>query len=45
MKDSPTENPLGAWMRRAWRRLSCRHNWDPIYHSYHCAKCGTWSYD
>ena len=34
-----------SMLARWWKRLLCRHHWDPVYHSYHCEKCGAWSYD
>lgn len=41
-EDNPSKDSMLA---RWWKRLWCRHNWDPVYHSYHCEKCGAWSYD
>lgn len=42
---SELTSDLRTWLAAFWKRLACRHNWDPIYHSYHCEKCGAWSHD
>lgn len=31
------------WMIRRW--FLCQHDWEPVYHSYQCRKCGGWNYD
>lgn len=36
-----SETVLTRW----WRRLWCRHDWKPVYHSYYCPKCEARSYD
>lgn len=32
-------------IERAWKRLRCKHQWQPVYHSYRCLHCGKMKYD
>ncbi len=45
MTEAHLTSNLMLWCRCVWKRFWCRHDWDPVYHSYHCEKCGAWNYD
>lgn len=36
---------MRAWLAMLWCRWMCRHQWEPIYHSWRCTKCGLMDFD
>lgn len=39
------EATMNGWAIKWIRRLLCRHDWKPLYHSYQCKNCKEVIYD